>query len=348
MNKNIQTSFPHSGSTDEELERLCKIQGRFDSGYAPWVTWESENCGLGKAFRETAFYPKILPLFIASDHGVHWESRCWQNEIDAPAPYYFSWNQKKSMRMSGEHAKKSFHVPHPWLSYRRKKFPSLAADRKGTLVFFPHSNDTTNPVFSNLDKYFADLKALPEKYHPIVICLSFHDVRKGLHQKFRKYSIPLVTVGVSNSQRFVDRFYGLIREFRYATSPTIGSHLFYCVEAGIPFFLYGERPRLQITGSSMVSDGFQNLLEYGDVEDVEAFMRLHELFGKQVDRISDAQNAVVLKYLGADSTISRLEIATIVWNALLISIPHLKQIYLNYCLRVTTRIISKIRSAIVG
>ena len=339
-------AFPHGGCSDEELERLCEVQGRFDAGYAHWVAWESENCGHGKTFREAACYPKILPLFIGSDHGVHWESRCWQNEIDSPAPYYFTWNRKKSARMVNEHHRKSFHVPHPWVWYRRKHFPVRAEGGCGTLVFFPHSNDTTKPVFVDLDKYFADLNALPEKYHPITLCLSFHDVRKGLHHKLRKYAMPIVTVGTSNSQKFVDRFYGLIREFRYATSPTIGSHLFYCVEAGIPFFLHGERPQYLISGSSMVSEGFQNLLEYGDAEDVDAFMGLHDLFGQPVDCISDAQNVAVRKYLGCDSELSRFVIACVVWKALLISTSELTKIYVNTFLRVTSKIFLKMKSAI--
>jgi hypothetical protein len=230
---------------------------------------------------------------------------------------FFTWNRKKCELMRILHGKKSYHIPHPWVFYRKTHFPSLPSKRTGTLVFFPHSNTTTTPAFEDLDSYIDGLKALPAKYQPIVICLSFHDVAKGLHRKLRKYHLPLVTAGTTNSRSFVDRFYSLLYQFRYSSSPNIGSHTFYVIEAGVPFFLYGPYPEFQIRGSKAVRDGKQNLEDYGDQQDIKEFTRLKELLSVRVDEVSPEQYAVVAKYLGIDSKVTRLKAACLMWRELL-------------------------------
>lgn len=335
----FHSAMAQYGYSNEELERLGSVHGRFETGIAPWAAWESENSSFGKTFREWAFYPKIFPLYLSSDHGVHWESRCWPNETDSPFKTFFTWNKKKSNLLQKNFGKVSYHVPHPWIFYRKKHFSRIPSDRQGTLVFYAHSNDTTTPVYKDLDQYIGDLKALPDKYQPIVICLSVHDIKKGLHKDLRKYDVPLVTAGTTNSQNFVDRFYSLLYQFRFATSSNVGSHTFYILEAGIPFFLYGPHPEFQIKGSQFVQDGTQNLHDYGDDEDIAEFAKLKELLSSPVDEVTPQQYSSVSKYLGLDSEATRLRASLIVWAGLFWHLPELMATYQLLARKLISKII---------
>ena len=119
----------HIGFSDEKLEALCRKPSHFELGFAPWASWEAENSSFGKTFRNWARFPSFLPLFISSDHGVHWESRCWDNETLNEFKTYFTWNQKKNANMRSVFQKNSYHVPHPWVNYRKKYFPTLPLNR---------------------------------------------------------------------------------------------------------------------------------------------------------------------------------------------------------------------------
>ncbi len=325
------------GFSDEKLEQLCQ-HTLWSRGLTPWAAWESENSSFGKAFRKWACYPSFLPLFFSSDHGVHWESRCWPNEIHSPYKIFFTWNQKKSKKIKANFGKNSYYVPHPWIFYRKKYYPKKSSPSCGTLVFFAHSNATATPIYKDIDKYISNLKKLPKKYHPITICLSFHDVEKGLHKKLRSYGIPIVTAGVTSAKIFVDRFYSLIQQFRYATSPNIGSHTFYIVESGVPFFLFGDHPEYEIKGSDAVPDGVQDLRDYGDEEDIQRLNYLRAIFSRQHDVVTEEQMMMVSEYLGLNSNVSRFHAFLIIWGALIFNFPSMVKLYFEHARRAVSKL----------
>lgn len=214
--------------------------------------------------------------------------------------------------MRERHGKQAL-VSHPWITYRRVHGIDLDLDRTGTVVFFTHSNATTTPVFSSLDAYMRSLCDLPAPFHPVVICLSFHDVLKGMHQTLRRYGYPIVTAGTTSNQCFIDRFYGIARRFRHACSPTIGSHSFYLAEAGVAFFLHGQAPTYVIKGSRSVADGEQDLRDYGDDEDMNSASWTLGGSSPSQDAVTTTQLNVVGQYLGqtadAGPNISRRVVA---------------------------------------
>jgi hypothetical protein len=304
----------HFGYSNEQLETLCHVHA-FESRVLPWAMWESEHTSYGRAFRKAARYPGLFPLLFSCDHGVMHGARCWQNETDSPYPVFFTWLKKKSESMRRDFGKRSYHISHPWAHYRQERFANLPRSRSGTLVFFPHSNATTSHLL-DLDQYAMDLKSLPAKCQPVVICLSFHDVLAGLHKKLRKHDIPLVTAGHGNSQRFIDRFYSLLFQFRYASSPNIGSHTFYIMESGVPFFLFGPYPKLEIKNSAFVDDGVYGNEILGDEEDVKRIAEFTQLMYERTDEVTAEQRGYISHYLGLDSTVSRSKMSRIVWGEL--------------------------------
>lgn len=345
MNKTISAvQYIHEGYSDEQLGELSKLTSKLDAGLSPWATWESENSSFGKTLREWACFPRFLPICIASDHGVHWGATCWPNEISNHYRAFFTWNKKKNNLMRNRHGKRSYHVPHPWVHYRKKYYPTLPANRKGTLVFYAHSNATTSPKYSDLDGYINDLRALPEQCQPVVICLSFHDIEKGLHKELRKYGLPLITAGTTNSQDFVDRFYRMISQFRYSTSPNVGSHTFYLLEAGIPFFRFGPYPEYHIKGSKAVKDGKQNLSDYGDSDDIENFEKFKQLLSIRTDSVTEKQKIMVSNYLGIDAGITRLEASGIMWREFFLNLDKVLPLYLKTFMRIINQLSKKTES----
>ena len=239
----IQDKSIYNGYTDSELELLTDPV-ELNSGKTAWAHWTSELYSFGRLYREWAFFPKRLPLFIYSDHGVHKISAFDQHEVDNDAYYHFTFNKERAIKNATLKNKKVICVPHPWISYRRRNTINKLEDAKGTLVFFSHSNDGLEFEGHDSDDYFEELMSLPVKYHPIVICMHMHDVRKGYYKKLRKYKIPIVTAGNTSSVNFVDEFYSILKKFKYATSNSPGTQMYYCTEMGIPYFLMGKTPKL--------------------------------------------------------------------------------------------------------
>lgn len=329
MKNFVEMDSPYAGYSDATLEKLSRLHGRSEAGLVPWLAWEPENSSFGRTLRHWTGFPGWLPLCIGSDHGVHWGATCWPNEVSNPFGTFFTWNEKKSQKMQSLMGKDAYYVPHPWLKYRQDFYPTLPSDRRGTLVFYSHSNNTTTPVFNALDEYMASLLALPEKFHPIVICLSFHDIRKGLHKKLRAYGIPLVTAGTTNSKYFVDRFYQLVRRFSYSCSPNIGSHTFYLLEAGVPFFLFGPPPEYIIKGSKAVKDGTMNIADYGDDEDRTRLESFKILLQEPVDAVTDPQRAVATEYLGGSSPMTGRSVLRVLWKSFFCNIFQVFWLYMQ-------------------
>ena len=333
---------PADGFSDEKLERLSQ-HSLSERGLTPWAAWESENSSFGKTFREWAGYPSFLPLCFSSDHGVHWESRCWPNEINSPYKVYLTWNKKKSTAMTMNHGKTSYYVPHPWVFHRKKFWGDPPANRGGTLVYYAHSNGQGTPLYKDLDQYIESLKNLPAQYQPIVLCVSFHDIQKNIHKKLRKYQIPIVTAGSTGARDFVDRFYSLVYQFNYATSPHIGSHTFYVLEAGIPFFIYGDHPEFHMKGSDAVPDGLINLRDYGDEEDIARLQKLRELLSAKVEAVTDEQRAMVSEYLGLDSNVSRSNASLIFWLSLFSNFGKVAGLYIATIVRLGRKLVVKVK-----
>ena len=51
----------------------------------PWASWEVENSSF-ESYVARLDWLQLGYLSVHVDHGVHWESRCWPNEIESPYP----------------------------------------------------------------------------------------------------------------------------------------------------------------------------------------------------------------------------------------------------------------------
>ena len=320
--------------SNKKLIYLCKKKKiRFESGHAPWINFESENTSFGKCFRKLAFYPKFLPLFISSDHGVSWSSKIDKREKETIYPY-FTWNKKKYLELKKLN-KKVYFIKHPWIYYKEKYLDkkNLKKKREGTLVFFLHSNSHVKAKYFNLAKYINQLKKLDKKFHPISIALYQGDINQKLHLKLRKYKINLVTTGNVNSQNFIDHFYDLISNFEFVSSPTssstIGSHFFYSINAGINFFFFGKRVKYENINlkSYFSKKKYMVLSDYGFPDEVNKIKLLEKLFSKKGNNLSNKKINLINEYMGYKASMSRVKISLIVWLSLFKNILTCVKIY---------------------
>jgi hypothetical protein len=96
----------------------------------------------------------------------------------------------------------------------------------------------------NHEKKVEELISRAKEYYPeekLALCIYFMDIKKNLLESIRSYNLPIFTLGSSLSYNFVDRFYNLLRNFKYAASLDSGSQLYLATELGIDYKLLGER-----------------------------------------------------------------------------------------------------------
>lgn len=238
----------HSGFSDDEIESLCDWGLRGYDRKLPykspqWLYWPAELYSFGRCYREWLGLPSWFPLPLYGDHGVAASGELSSHEKISKPKVHLTWfkGRAESLKKNSS-SKKILHIPHPWVTFRHRHGFKKKKNACGTLVFFSHSNDGIEIVDYDFEKYFSDLKLLPDEYHPLVICMHRHDVEKKYHLKMRKYGLPIISAGETSSPYFVERFYNMISNFNFATSNSGGSELFYCEEFGVPYFIKGEQP----------------------------------------------------------------------------------------------------------
>ena len=93
--------------------------------------------------------------------------------------------------------------------------------------------------------------------------------------------------------RFIERFYEIIRKFKYATSDIVGSYLYYAVEMGIPFFIYGEHPIFENKGNKHFKIGELDFLKV-----FSEYPKTLNLFVGLFEAITNEQKQLVERDLG--------------------------------------------------
>lgn len=299
------------GMTDEELEAAC-IRSPLELRH--YFNWTSELYSFGKCLRQGARYPGMFPLYVYSDHGAGLHSHLYPHELNNECEVHLTWHPNKAARNEGG-PKRLIRVEHPWISYRRTKGLKRADVTSGTLVFFTHSVPGVKWEGSDTDEYFDQLRALPSRFHPVVLCLHMHDIKGGLHRSLRRQGFPIVTAGNTSAHGFVDRFYRLVSRFSYASSQDWGSQTAYCVELGVPYFFYGPLPRLLNLSHKEMPLG--QIDEYLDEDHRRYLDAARKLFTYPDVDLTDEKRRFVEGILGLDSGMGPADVRKIIWREFL-------------------------------
>jgi hypothetical protein len=235
------------GFNNKQLQTICdwKLNGydlKLPKKFSSWIYWTVELYSFGRCYREWLGLPFWMPLPLYGDHGISNEPFFSPHEANSKPKHYITFSKSRFKYLKKEKKKTLLRVPCPWVLFRRRHKLKKKKNAKGTLIFFSHTCDGIEIKNYNFDKYFKKLKAMSSKYHPLVICMHMHDIKKGYHLKIRKYRIPIISAGETSSPYFVERFYSMISRFNFATSPRGGSDLYYCEEFGVSYFIKGTEP----------------------------------------------------------------------------------------------------------
>ncbi len=287
--------FDYKGYSVEKIEAMCEdtYGERTQAKDKYWVT---TAYSMGKFIREYADIPPNVPLPCYSVHAVHRHPVADPHELDNDAAFFLCCNSIKYDAFRKASTKPCYIVPTPlpWLrrAHNMKKSPSA----KGTIAYFQHSAPDfylMGDMREIVNNYINELLFLPKMMHPICVCLHMHDVHTGVHNLFLERGIPVYTAGNVFNTMFYKEFYDILLNFSYATATTMGSHAYYAVDAGIPFFLHGEEKAFFNAGDSNLPLG-----KYSDQSLLKK--SLHSLFGMLAQEITPQQSKTVNFFLGKD------------------------------------------------
>ena len=303
----------HTFHSSAELEQSCASHNIF-MYLAPY--WTAEIYGQGKYIREYGHFPFFLPLCVYSDHGVTNDPKPAKHELFSDAPTRVFFSQRKVILWKKLSAIPCHVLLSPFVYYRRSRNIRKNKDARGTLAFFSHSTPSID-VEVDIDNYISQLKLLPKIYHPISICLHMHDIKKGLHKKFIDAHIPVVTVGDVSSNKFVEKFYNLLRQAKFSTSNSLGSYTYYSIEMKIPFFLYGSKAKYYNKRDDNYPPGYINVhkININNVL-VERLFGVNDPF-KTKPSITHEQKQLTISLLGTDHSMSRTDLKKVLYFSLI-------------------------------
>lgn len=225
-----------------ELKHICSNKN-IKKGNSIWLYWSSELYSFGKYIRKYGYYPSFFPLAVYSDHsGPSFSDIPYKHEEESRAPVFLAHRKIKVQNYKKITNKKAYTLFSPQVFYRRSYNIKKSDNAKGTLALPIHSLPNAGFEF-DVTKYCNELKALPEKYHPVRVSLHMHDINNDTFKEYQKNGIEVVTAGNTSDQRFIERLYALLKETNYVTSNDISTITFLAVEMRIPFFLYGEEEK---------------------------------------------------------------------------------------------------------
>ena len=296
-----------AGMTETELLELCSDKN-IQKGYAEWIYPSAEMYGYGNSIRDYGFYLKSLPLLIYTDHNpfTPQDVPCW-NEITMDAPCMFYHSPRLADEWKKHSDRPSYNLYSPNVFYRRKNKIEKSPDAKGTIAFPAHTTPIIDDL-SNMEEYIQKLKNLPDEFQPVSICLYYQDILRGKHKIFLEHNFPVYTAGYLEDQRFISRFYNILKNFKYATSNEVGSYIYYAVEMGIPFSIYGDPPKYFNESNICWPLGELDYNIYPE------YTRIYNLFDGLNLEISHEQKEYIEINLGLRYGISRFKMAYILYK----------------------------------
>jgi len=277
------------------LGQIANISNMFVPSRKFW-TWGLY--GLGFALKSNLGLPQRQRLKLGSDHGVSLSTSPSRAEKAMESSIFITWSKWRAENMKFSDGRTVLQVQHPWVPFRKANNIILSKEPAGTLVFVPHSVPGIPSPALNLNAYITFINSLPKEFHPLTFCLHFNDMRRGLDKDIKKRGFRVTTAGNTLHPRFANRFYSILRDFEYATSPTIGSQLFYAHELGVKYFIHDYQVKAR----------GEELVDAGDAAWLKTLVaRIEEAFSRdKLNLYSAIKDDIVRDALGLDIEISRL------------------------------------------
>lgn len=224
--------------SEEQGARIRAFEQQAVPKYPYWY-------GMNRALYKSIGLPETQPVSCHLQHGAVMMYNTQKPDyftLNNPYPVIFLDNEEQLQFCKNYQAKpitKPMHIVGSiFPRYRRTQGIESRPDAKGSLAIISHTTHSIT-VDSDWQRLIQEYKALPKQYHPITISIYYRDYLLGLHELFIEEGFDVITSGHMADPTFVDNFYEHLAGFKYVVANDLGSHLYYAIEMGIPFFLHG-------------------------------------------------------------------------------------------------------------
>ncbi len=265
--------------------------------------------GFNLILKEYARFPAHLPLPCHMEHGWTPLTPPLVSDLATCKELMLVFSKRRKEAWQDESRIPVEVMGAPFVLYRRMRSLVPKSDARGTLAFACHSSVSVEAKY-DVERFCALLKGLPADFQPVSVCLHHADLQEGLGAIFKQHGFEIVSAGNSAGLGFIRNLYELLSQRRYAASNVMGSHVFYAVEMGLPFFLVGEEPVFINRGND------PNMPKQDKTSDYHYGRRAIELFSTgPVKSISEKQRAFVLEEMGVTDCLSNEELNRVLWDA---------------------------------
>lgn len=190
--------------------------------------YPANNC-YGNATILRKYSGRDEPIFGVIPHGISFGD-LWKSDIENDFPI-LCWQQ-------GGRAWDYFHVGKeikliaaPFL-YADAMLNSNNIKRTGSVFFPAHSTEHVTAMQNHWE--IADkLRDLPDRFHPITVCLYWKDVRLGITRFYEDFELNCA--GGMFDPNFLMRMATILRSHNYLLSNFFGSHAFFGTAVGTKF-----------------------------------------------------------------------------------------------------------------
>lgn len=258
--------------------------------------WMNQMYGQAAVLKRYAGLPINYPLKVAIEHGVVLDNKIGRYDRDAHVPMILTASEKRAQRLRALCKKRVEAIGFGFLYAQQLVWDAEGGKRDlprhGTIAFPCHSTKTIKARYDHAE-YADSLRGLPAELQPVVVCIYWRDYLDGVGKIYTDHGLPLVTAGHMFDDDFLLRFYDLCRQFRYATSNTIGTHLFLTVASGCRFFY--QCPSRVI--HDVPEDERQDTNAHNSAY-LAATLAAKRLFAEPTKEVTRAQKAFVDQWIG--------------------------------------------------
>ncbi len=240
------------GESASDLEALCAERPERTSekfppndfyGHAAVI---KHYCGLPQEFSLPGIHP----------HGPSVNELVWDYEVNHPLPHLLLVAELQRAIYAARTSKPATVIGSPFYYAVRQKaaeMERLSSQASGTIVFPFHS---THHVTATFDEgwFLEKLRALPEEFGPLVICMYWRDVQLGRHRKYLEAGFPCVSAGHMYDHEFLYRLCRLIAARRRCVSNELGTCVFYSAAMGLPVTVFRQKYSLQAADERMLRE----------------------------------------------------------------------------------------------
>jgi hypothetical protein len=204
--------------------------------------------GIDSILKLYAGLPLDYALKVIMPHGInHSPDHLWESERVISVPVILYYPPYRKQIYTKKTNKRLVPSASPYLYVIELMKQSPQPERRGTIFFPSHSTHHLN-VDMDFNELAEGLTGLPQKYHPVTVCIYWKDCILGHHLPFRERGFDVVSAGHMYDPLFLFRLYHLLSMHTYAASNSIGSNLYYSVKSGCSFFYFLDEIEIQHRG----------------------------------------------------------------------------------------------------